>query len=366
MKRLILVLMMLVVLTFAATPAFAQGSRGGDQFCTGGNTTVHAEDTVNSLVLFGCNAVVQNGARINKDVISFGGNVTIEQGVRIDGDVVVFGGNLSLAGNAMRDVTIFGGNVTLEATAVVERDVVTMGGNVDQKEGATVKGRVTRGESGFTRPVPPVPPAVAPTVFASGLAGGLMGAAWAFVRAVLYALALAALGALVVVFLPQQARQVIDVSQKSAMPSLGVGCLTIFVAITLSILLIITICGIPFGVFLLIAFAVASAFGWIAVGWLVGEKIMDSVKVRESWKTPVITVIVGVILLAVVSAVPIVGWIVSMFFGLLGLGAVVLTRFGTRPYPMPVTVAVSSVPAVVAPTPQIPAVSDEQKPTSDG
>ena len=365
MKRLIVVLMMLVVLTFTATPAFAQGSRGGDQFCTGGNTVVHSEDVVDSVILFGCNATIQNGARVNKDVVSFGGNVTIEKGVRVDGDVVVFGGNVSIAGSANRDVTIFGGNVTLESSAIVERDVVVVGGNVDQKEGATVKGRVTRGESGITRPVPPIPPSVTPAVVGSSIAGGLVGAAWAVVRGILYALALAALGALVVVFLPQQARQVIEVSQKSALPSLGVGCLTIFVAITLSILLIITICGIPFGVLLLIAFAIASAFGWIAVGWLVGEKVMESVKVRESWKTPVVTVIVGVLLLAVVSAVPFVGWVVAMFFGLLGLGAVVLTRFGTRPYPMPATFAVASVPAVVVPTPQTPAVSSESKPSSD-
>jgi hypothetical protein len=371
MKRLILVLMMLVVLTFAATPAFAQGSRGGDQFCTSGAMVVHSEDTVDSVILFGCNGTIQTGAHVNKDVVSFGGNIAIEQGARIDGDVVVFGGNVKINGNVKRDVTIFGGNVVLESSAVVERDVVIIGGAVDQQEGATVKGRVTRGESGFrvpdvpTAPTAPKLPSVTPTVVGGGLVGGLAGAAWAVVRGILYALALAALGMLVVVFLPKQARQVIDVSQSSALPSLGVGCLSLFVAITLGVLLIITICGIPFGVVLFIALAVASAFGWIAVGWLIGEKIMGSVNVRESWKTPLTAVIVGVLLLAAVSAVPIVGWVVSTFFGLLGLGAVVLTRFGTRPYPMPATAIVSSVPAVVTPTVQTPVVSSESKPASD-
>lgn len=370
MKRLILVLMMLVVLTFAATPAFAQSSRG-DQLCTGGNTTVHAEDVVDSVVLFGCNATIQNGARVNKDVVAFGGNVTIEQGAKVNGDVVVFGGNVSVAGEVNRDVTLFGGVVTLESTAIVNGDAAVIGGMMNSKEGATVKGRVTKGESGFrvpdapTAPTAPKLPSVTPTVVGGGLVGGLAGAAWAVVRGILYALALAALGMLVVVFLPKQARQVIDVSQSAAMPSLGVGCLSLFVAITLGVLFIITICGIPFGVVLFIALAVASAFGWIAVGWLIGEKIMGSVNVRESWKTPLTAVTVGVLLLAAVSAVPIVGWVVSTFFGLLGLGAVVLTRFGTRPYPMPATAFVSSVPAVVTPTVQTPVVSSESKPASD-
>ena len=167
----------------------------------------------------------------------------------------------------------------------------------------------------------------------------------------MYAIALAALGALVVVFMPKQTRQVIETSQAHAMPSVGVGCLTTIVAITLSILLIITLCGIPFGALLLFAFAVAGAFGWIALGWLTGEKILQALKARESWNVPVIAVIVGIFLLALVGAVPFVGWLVGAFLGCLGLGAVVLTRFGTRTYPMPIATASTSTPSLPTPPP---------------
>ncbi len=346
MKRLYGVLIALVLIAMMATPAFAQGPRAGDRFCTGGNETVESNETVDSVILFGCGARIQSGARVLKDVVSFGGNVVVEKDVRVNGDVVIFGGNLDLAGEAGRDTVLFGGNVTLQPTAVVDRDIVTAGGFVDQKAGAVVRGRISRGEgNGFQsfRFEPVLPAAVG-----GGLLGGLTGLVFGIVRSIFYALALAALGALTVVFMPAQTKQVSDTAQTYAMPSMGVGCLTSFVAVTLGILLIITLCGIPFGVLVLIALCVAWLFGWIALGRLAGEKILDALKARESLRTPIIAVVIGILILAVVGMVPIIGWVIGLFIGLLGLGAVVLTRFGTRPYPPLAPAAIAGAP--VAPS----------------
>jgi hypothetical protein len=284
-----------------------------------------------------------------QDVVSFGGSVVIEKDVRVNRDVVVFGGNLDLAGEVGRDAVVLGGNATLQSTAVVDRDLTTAGGVIDKAEGAVVRGRITRGEGNASSPVPLAP--IVPVAIGGGLLGGLVGLAFSIVRGIFYALALAALGALTVVFMPQQTKQVSDVAQTAAMESMGVGCLTSFVAVTLGILLIITLCGIPFGVLLLLALFVACLFGWIALGRLAGEKMLDAVKAREAWRTPVIAVVVGILLLAIVGIVPIIGWLVGLFIGLLGLGAVVLTRFGTRQYPpLAPVVAAPSAPAPATPT----------------
>lgn len=338
MNKWFVVLLVLGAFAISATPALTQAPQSQDRFCTGGLASVKADEVVKSVVLFGCNARITSGATIEKDIVSFGGNVTVEENVNIGGNVVVFGGNFDLAGHVQRDVTMFGGIVTLSPTAMIERDVAVIGGQVDQKEGAIVRGRISRNE-GFPPRFTPVPLAAVP-------GNQSLDAVLGFGRWLVYATALAALGALVVVFMPKQARQVMDTSQAHAMPSVGVGCLTTFVAITLSILFIITLCGIPFGVVLLFAFAVAGTFGWIALGWLSGEKILQALKVRESLKVPVIAVIVGIFVLSVIGAVPWVGWLVAAFLGCLGLGAVVLTRFGTRNYGSPATAA----PALTAPS----------------
>jgi hypothetical protein len=349
MKRLYGVLIAILLVAVMATPALAQGPRYGDHFCTGGSTVVQSEEVANSVVLFGCGARILSGAVVNKDVVSFGGNVVIEKDVRVNGNVVVFGGNLDLAGQVNRDVTLFGGTVTLEPTAVVQRDVVAVGGYTDKKEGAIVRGNLASGES-FGR-LQPLEPVILPAALGGGLLGGLTGLVFGIIRNIFYALALAALGALTVAFMPVQTKQVADTAQKFAMPSMGVGCLTSFVAVTLGILLMITICGIPFGILLLLALFVAWMFGWIALGRLTGEKLMEAFKVREI--LPIVAVVVGILVLAIVGMVPIIGWVVGLFIGLLGLGAVVLTRFGTRDYPMLTPVAAApSIPASTSdPTP---------------
>jgi hypothetical protein len=164
-----------------------------------------------------------------------------------------------------------------------------------------------------------------------GVADGM---AFGFLHSLVTALAVAALGALVVVLLPNQARQVSATAEKSLLPSLGVGCLTVLVALPLFVLLVVLIVTIPAAILLPLALGAAWLFGWIALGWLVGERLLVALQARDAWRVPVITVIVGVLLLALVGAVPVIGWLIGLGAGLVGLGAVILTRFGTRAYPV--------------------------------
>jgi len=351
MKHLFRVLMALLLAAVMATPAFAQGpvppGRTG-QLCMGGNMTVQADPTYTPeyVTAFGCNVIIAPGARVSGDVAIFGGNVTLEAKSQITGDLVIFGGNVDTAGEVTRDIAVFGGNVILESSAVVGRDVVAFGGYVQQKEGASVHGRVSRGTSFRGFPMTGNWSFALPVALGSGMAGAMTSLALSIIRNIVYALALAALGALTVVFMPAQTRQVSDTAQKSAMESIGVGCLTSFVAVTLGTLLIITLCGIPFGVLVLLALVVAWIFGWIALGRLTGEKLLEAIKVREI--LPIVAVVVGVLVLTIVGFVPIIGWLVGLFIGLLGLGAVVLTRFGTRAYP---TLTPALATSTLAPTP---------------
>lgn len=163
----------------------------------------------------------------------------------------------------------------------------------------------------------------------------LDGIALGFAHSLLTALALAALGALVVVFMPNQARLISETAQKSALPSLGVGCLTVLAALPLFVLLLVLIVTIPAALLLPFALTLAWLFGWIALGWLIGDKVLQAVQARESLRAPIVAVALGVLLLALLGAVPVIGWLVALGVGLIGLGAVILTRFGTHPYPSP-------------------------------
>lgn len=354
MKRLMGVLIAVLLVAFAATPAMAQGS-GGDRFCTGGSEVVRAEESPRSVILFGCGARIQKGAQVNRDVVSFGGDVVMEESTRVNNDVVVFGGNVDIAGTIGHDVTVFGGLVTLESTAVVTGNVITMGGLVDQKEGAVVHGQILRNGNGTTPAVYPMLPIRTGWNF-------LGDTIWGFVQGFFTMVGLAALGALLLVFTPKQLDQVRAVAEKSALPSLGVGCLTWLVAPPLIILFIVTCLGIPLSVIVGILLVAAAAFGWIALAILLGDRLLNALKVKNI--VPLLAMIVGLIVLWLVSAVPVLGGLIGLFLAALAVGAVVLTRFGTQTYPL-VPIASNALVPVVPSVPATPVAPSEPTPPSD-
>lgn len=306
------VLLLAFALVFvSAVPALASSDQiSTGRFCAGDNLTIAAGDTIESLLSLGC-------------------NVTVEQGATIQGDLVEFGGNVTVAGSIGGDVASFGGNLWLTETADVSGKVTSFGGNVNRDTGSVVQGGINRGGGALNppiAPIAPVPPVAPPGPFSRSFDFGL-----GIVGGIVTALAFAALGALVVIFAPEPTRRVGNAVQAKPLNVAGVGCLTYIVLPVLMLLLIITLIGIPVALILgFVAFA-AWVFGWIALGYLTGEKILQAFKARDI--LPVVAVILGVVLLTLISQVFLIGWLVSFIGGLLGMGAIVLTRFGTRAYP---------------------------------
>lgn len=328
--KFFLALLIALTLALSAAPAWAQGRGRGGAMCAGGNTTVESGEIVDSLALFGCNGIVKSGATVSGDAVVFGGNLTVEKDARVNRNVAIFGGNATIGGQVQGDVAILGGAVSLEPTAVVDGSLHVLGGGYSKADGAIVRGGISQ-ENNFRFSPSFGRVFLQPFTGFNGVPGSINGVdlvGFGLLRGLITALALAALGALLVVFFPQPTQRVMAAAQGSFGPSLGVGCLTLLVAPMLFLLLLITIVG---PVILVIALAAAWIFGWIAVGYLAGQKILEALKVREI--LPVLAVIVGLLLLAIVGEVPCLGGLVSLLIGTLGVGAVVLTRFGTRPYP---------------------------------
>jgi hypothetical protein len=330
-----------MLVALLATPALADGPRTDDHVCFGGNTVVTSEESPDSVVLFGCNGRIQKGAQVKRDVVVFGGNLVVEEGTVVGKDVVVFGGILQLAGEVKNDVVVGGGNVTLEPTAVVNGDAQIFGGLLDRKEGAVVRGRVERNSNVRWNWASPM---VAPFHNGWSFLDSTLG--W-FFKNLINTLALAALGALIIVFLPTQLNQVATVAQKSAAPSLGVGCLTWLIVPPLMVLFAITCLGIPLTLVLGIAFVAAIVLGWVAISVIIGDKLLNALKAKTI--VPILALIVGLIVLWLITSLPILGALIWLFVASLAVGAVVLTRFGTRAYPPVAPVPV----APIAPTPPV-------------
>jgi len=324
MKKVLLACLLALLLAATATPVFADGGGGR--------------------VVFGGSFTLASGERLDGDLVIFGGNAILEEDSRVNGNVVVMGGNARVAGEVEGDVVTFGGNVEVRATAVVNGDLVTIGGNVHREEGAVVRG--SQVESLEFRGFPRFWTFPTRISFNRGID------LWSrFIfdvfRAIFMALALAALGLLVVLFWPKQTEAVGQAILAAPLPSGGVGLLTAVVAAALMVLLAITICLSPVALLLFVATLAAGLFGWIAVGLLVGQRLLEAFKVKGI--TPMIAVVVGILLISLLGAIPCLGVLVVIVAGCVGLGAVVLTRFGTQTYPLPTPVPpVPPAPPVLA------------------
>ncbi|MCC6190545.1 MAG: hypothetical protein IT318_16070, partial [Anaerolineales bacterium] len=120
----------------------------------------------------------------------------------------------------------------------------------------------------------------------------------------------------------------------------GLGLLTLVAVPVLLALLTLTLCLIPVAFVGAVVFAAALLLGLIALGQLVGARLASALRLYQI--TPAVSAALGTGLLwlvtSAVGAVACVGWVAWVLLASVGLGAVILTRFGTRPYLGSVTV----------------------------
>lgn len=300
-----------------------------------------ADDGGQGVVRFGEDLVVRAGERVRGDAAVFGANALVEPGGLIAGDLAVMGGSATIQGEVLGGVAVFGGNVDLGEGCLVYGDVVSFGGSVHQAPGARVQGQVLTGLrlpqlGGMTWPwwlpseAPAIPAEGRSPFWPEAALAALIGLIRGTIGAVITALLLAGLAILAMLFLPRHTRQVAACVERAWPASLGVGILAALAALAVGTVLILTLCLAPIGLLLFVATAAAWIWGLIAIGLLIGERLFQAANVADV--SPIWEAAAGVALLILVTHVPCIGWAVGLAAGLIGLGAVTLTRLGTRPY----------------------------------
>jgi len=307
-----------------------------------------AKEITGDKFVFGGTFTLVEGDTLDGNLYVFGGIATLEEGSLVDGDVVLLGGTVEINGTVDGEVVAMGGLVTLGPSAIVDGDVSIVAGHIDRSPGAQVYGDVNTGIEGpVSVTIPggvraPIPGGVNfPTIqintnpFWEGL--------WVLFRSILWA----AVAVLVVLFLPKNTQRIGEVAISQAPISGGLGLLTVVVAPIIFIVVAITIIGIPLsllGVFLLFLSAV---FGIIAVGTQVGQRLGRML--NREWALAVAAGVGTFLLMLVVdglsSVIPCIGGLAAFLLVVIGIGAVLLTRYGSRDYPSYDT---SPVPALEA------------------
>ncbi len=282
--------------------------------------------------VIGDNYVLKSGETLADSLFVLGGNAELEQDSVVKGDVVVIGGNLSADGGIRGHILILGGYVQLGANAVVDGNITTMGGSLNKDPEAQVKGDITSESAGSMRLVLPgqvfVPSA--PVVYPHTL-----DALW-WLWLPVATLVMAALAMIVVMFWPKPIERAGKAVVSQPLVAGGMGLITMLASPFVLVALILTLLLIPLAPVAALALIVTAVFGWVVLGAELGKRLAEVFK--QDWH-PALSAGLGTFALTFVAMgvdkiLICVGWILPFLVTALGLGAVILTRYGTREYPM--------------------------------
>ena len=329
------------VITFLAVPVIAIATASTAAAADASSVTT---DTANALlssgqsVTFGGDITVPAGETREGDLVAFGGNVTVDG--TVTQDVVAVGGNVTINGTVGRDVASVGGSVTLGPHAMVGRDIALAGGSLNRAPGAIVGRNVTYANRGFGWGGPPYFTAFDHRPFGAFGWGGL-------VFGVIIAIGIVLLGLMLLLFFPRQLLATGTTVEQRPLESFGLGCGGVIAGLALMILFAITIIFIPVSLALATVMTIGWLFGWAAIFVVIGQRLLRTAN-RAQELVPAL--LLGGLLVGILANIPVINFFVLVVGGSVALGAVIYSRFGTRPPSLPL---IGSAPP---PTPQPPAV----------
>ncbi|GCF10597.1 polymer-forming cytoskeletal protein [Dictyobacter arantiisoli] len=254
--------------------------------------------------------VVSSGNVVCGDLTSFWGNVAINGEVK--GDVMVVGGNVTINGKVNGNVTLYGGNLISQPGASVNGDIHVCGGQQVQNRGLLLHGSLFGCPTGI--------------IDMLGSDAGSQFRLWYIVTWVV-------LGVLLTTLLPEHVMMVRTTVKSKLRRSVALGFLSILLAPVVFTVLIALIIPIPLAILVALGLFAAWALGTVSTGWIIGDALLQHV--APQFDTRLAQVCVGTAVLALLGSLPYIGWLVNIAVGVLGIGAVFLSHFGTRLYSQP-------------------------------
>jgi hypothetical protein len=305
--------------------------------------------------------IVEANETVNNDVIVLDGDLTIHQGAVVNGDVTVFNGDATVDGRVSGSVTLFNGDLIAGDEAAVDGECVLLNGEV---RSAGVLSNCTAVDNIELPPlaipaipaIPEIPalptmpamPAMpefdAPPALPDRANDG-MGFGARLASAVASTVLFTLLGLFVGAVMPNQLRQIVGVARAKPVVSGLAGVLTAVAVPSLIVLLIplsiiltfvcIGLLGFPIMLLLALGLVLGSLLGWVVVGTWLGVRLFGHGKDERIVRAAALGTGALTLLFGVLGLIPFVFGESLLAFVVvsIGLGAVALTQFGTKPYP---------------------------------
>jgi hypothetical protein len=282
---------------------------------------------------------LKSGERRSGDQVVLAYDIKLSPGSVIDGNATLTGNSVTLGAEVDGDVVVVADNVSVGDTAHVTGDLIVCSKNFEQNPAAQVDGQVKEectnsGSVSFSNTVESGWDAWRSSILfrlSSSIAGALL---------------FGALAALGTVLVPQPLVRMSESVQQSPWRAGGIGFLTMLVAIgltiiySISLLLVLPVILLPFVIVGWMIVALFSLLGWVALAQPFGVFLVRRLGMDRQPR--MVSAALGGIALALLLRVWSIFWftawigiLATIILGSVGLGAVLLTHVGTRPYPRP-------------------------------
>jgi len=253
----------------------------------------------------------------NITIFKIGEDVTIEEGTRAN-HVLTINGQITIAGTVEGNVVAVGNSVVLARRAVVKGNVFTLGGVVVTGKGAEVHGTVTEINSSNIS-----------EVITKVLSDEWEGWSWVFaIFSLTIFFSVLIIAVLIVLLLPKPIQVIADAIREETVKITLWGLLGMVLVVPLAVLLTISVIGIVLIPLEMILVVSAGLLGFIAISQLLGRRLYALFKrpsqhiLRETFW--------GLVVLWIIGWLPYIGWMIKVLALMMGLGAVIYTRFGTH------------------------------------
>ena len=267
------------------------------------------------LGLFFCS--VSTVSADSSNIVKIGSDVTIEEGTKVR-NVLAIGGQITIDGVVDNHIVAIGGSIVLTGKAVVGGSVFCIGGIIVKGRGAEVYGNLTEINADDIS-----------AAIANALSEEWEGWSWIFaIISISIFLGVLLLTFLTVFLIPKPIRLISSAIKEKPFKVTVWGLAGLVLIVPLAVLLAISVVGIVLIPLEMTIVLCAVLVGFIAVSQLVGRKLFTVLKRHD--QSMMRETIWGLIILWLIGWIPYVGWIVKMCAIIIGLGGVLLTRFGTN------------------------------------
>jgi hypothetical protein len=309
-KRFLVLLCLIVLTACISTPAQT--------------TEPEFRTTFPSQFIAGDTYILKSNEKIDGNIVGIGTTLIIEEDALVMGDISLIGSNLEVSGRVAGDLNLLAGSSYIKDTAIITGDINQIFQTINISPYALVTGEIN------TYTFPSAAGGDVGTKVISLLEWLHPGRIIALQGALVLALVLLSLIGIYLLKVPTTR---IASAIKTNLPAAwGAGLLTIITIPVVAVILIITICLSPVGILLIITCLVCSLWGWVALSIIVGSRVIEWLKL--DWPIEP-TTIFGAFILGLISSVlsfiPCIGFFINLIITAIGIGGVLLSRFGTNP-----------------------------------